>query len=771
MFYTVNILTDNTHMSKNTLLIACALLISTGVSMANIKPKSIEGQGVIRTTITYFEGTKALRKVAVQPESGATVTTPDGARWALDMTSTPVEGQSDATDYTLTWSLVSGEARHAAVSVEFPFSEWSSDNYVFVPASVYDGNRFAVKHINYPPYWYDKSEWRLDMPTTTTVQPTLGTDPDTGGKIELTTGSASTPMMAFHSPKQQAAWMVMTTQGSELGNHGMFIEESAGRKQAQFSIMAPAIREQMAAMGGFVASGDEAANWKTGDKATIRFRLYAFGAPTLNDMMQRFLDVRKDLNTAERREELPFSEGQKLISNLYQEHRWDPAIEMYWLSEVTTNSPSWNFVWQLGWCGGGQCTLPMIMQGSETIKERAKSNLDVIFTKSQAPSGFFNAYGNGREFVSFGYGAPLKNNETLVRSQGDWLYMSQRQFNVIKEQGGSIPAHWTEGTHKLAEAFARLWDKYGQFGQFVDVQTGDICIGGSTSGAIAVGGMALASKTYDDPRYLKIAKEAARKFHRDFILKGYTTGGPGEILSTPDSESAFGLFEGIMALYEVTGEREWLEYAADLLPICASWTVSYDFRFPEKSAMGAIDARSCGSVWASVANKHSAPGICTWSGDSFLKYYRATRDARALELVTDIAHGLPQYISRDDRPVGNMPAGGVCERVNTSDWEGKGNIGGSIFGSCSWVEATSALTFAQIPGLYVEPDTGIFAAFDNIKAEKISHSKGKLTLRLSNPTKFVAEVSTRSESSKKGGKGAKMGNVVLQPGQSMEVTF
>ena len=107
-----------------------------------------------------------------------------------------------------------------------------------------------------------------------------------------------------------------------------------------------------------------------------------------------------------------------------------------------------------------------------------------------------------------------------------------------------------------------------------------------------------------------------------------------------------------------------------LLSICASWTVAYDYHFPTNSAMGRIGAHSCGAVWPNVQNKHGAPAICTWSGDSLLKYYRATGDRRAQELLADIAHGVPQYISRTDHPIGRMPPGGMCERVNLSAWEG-----------------------------------------------------------------------------------------------------
>ncbi|KAA6307498.1 hypothetical protein EZS27_040831, partial [termite gut metagenome] len=248
-------------------------------------------------------------------------------------------------------------------------------------------------------------------------------------------------------------------------------------------------------------------------------------------------EVRKDINPQKRKEVLPFSEVWKILDRLFQQERWNENINVYSYSKPGSTT-SWGGIWQLGWCGGGQNTLAMLLQGNDETRQRALKNLETIFAKTQAPSGLFYVTGDGNEFAT-GY----QYNETLVRSQGDWLYMAQRQFQQIESTGGNVPPSWKSGLRKQADAFAWLWAKYEQFGQFVDVETGDICIGGSTSGAIVCGGLALASQTYHVPRYLEVAEAAADKFYRDFVLKGYTTGGPGDILSAPDSESAFGLFE------------------------------------------------------------------------------------------------------------------------------------------------------------------------------------------------------------------------------------
>jgi len=609
----------------------------------------------------FVQDSRTKHELLMDLRDGAEAADANGVTWRLGVESPAITDQPDAQDYRLTWALTKGQVESASVGVVFEFKDWSSENFVLVPAAVYNGNRFDIKRIGYPPYWYDPNEWRIDMPTTMTPRnPSLGRGPG-GGRIRLNTGDAAVPLLAWQSPAKEVGWMVQTTQDSRFGNHQMLIEENDGRTAARFEIYTPA------------------GSWKAGDTVTIPISVYQFKAKTRIEMLNRFFDARKDLNPVQRKEELPYSAAWTLLNDLYQNHRWDERTGLYWLGEPGPGKP-WCSIWQLGWCGGGIATLPLLTQGDEQVRSHALRNLENIFAKTQAPSGFFYAIGDGEHFAGFGYYEPLKNHESLVRSQGDWLYFAQRQFQQIKAQGGDVPETWMTGLKKQADAFACLWDKRGQFGQFVNVETGDLCVGGSTSGAIVPGGLALASRTFNEDRYLKVAEAAARKYYKDFVTAGYTTGGPGEILSAPDSESAFGLFESYMALYEITGGSEWLRYAKDLLPICASWTVSYDYRFPSDSPMGKIDARSCGAVWANVQNKHGAPAICTWSGDSLLKYFRATGDRRALDLLTDIAHGVPQYISRTDHPIGKLQPGEICERVNLSAWEGPHNVGGSILG-------------------------------------------------------------------------------------------
>ena len=274
---------------------------------------------------------------------------------------------------------------------------------------------------------------------------------------------------------------------------------------------------------------------------------------------------------------------------------------------------------------------------------------------------------------------------------------------------------------KLADGFVKLFDQYGQFGQFVDVHTGEIAVGGSTSAAIACAGLAEAYRFFQNPDYLRVAEESAEFFYQNFLCRGYTTGGPGEILQCPDSESAFGLLESFVVLYEITGKSKWLGYAKECAHYCSSWVVSYNYEFPANSEFGRLGIKSVGSVFANIQNKHAAPGICTLSGDSLYKLWKWTADPLYLDLLKDIALTIGQYISTDQRPICDryidpglpdgerraliaahrMPEGFINERVNLSDWEGAGKVGGIFNGSC-WPETSNLLTLAEVIPLLEE---------------------------------------------------------------------
>jgi hypothetical protein len=145
-------------------------------------------------------------------------------------------------------------------------------------------------------------------------------------------------------------------------------------------------------------------------------------------------------------------------------------------------------------------------------------------------------------------------------------------------------------------------------------------------------------------------------------------------------------------------------------------------------------------------------------------------------LLREIAHNLTQYLSRADRTVGDLPPGWMNERVNLSDWEGKGKIGGIFSGSC-WPEVSVMLTWVEVPGLYVQPDTGLVCAIDHIEVKVVKNDDDHLVLRVTNPTSFKASVKVFSENStgmsRPLGQNALLGcrRILIEPGSTVDAKF
>ncbi|HRK21063.1 MAG TPA: hypothetical protein PLX06_04615, partial [Fimbriimonadaceae bacterium] len=468
---------------------------------------------------------------------------------------------------------------------------------------------------------------------------------------------------------------------------------------------------------------------------------HVFPAESIGDLFARFLDLRKEPNADPGgRQEIPLSAAWDLLERKYNTVNWEERWGYYACGDRQSRYAHW----QIGWVGGIISSHALLSAGTDESRERAMRNLDYVAREGQAPSGLYWSVGIEGEMYSDMVDMSWGEDWHLVRRSGDALYYILRQVGLA---GESAKQEWLDSCRKCADAFVRMWDKYGQFGQFVSEIDGDIRVGGTTSGGIVPAGMALAARAFDEPEYLRIAAESARYYAREFLLRGFTSGGPGEAAQCPDSESAFGLLESLVTLNELTGEPEWLALARKSADQCASWVMSYDFRFPSASTFGRLDMRTTGSVWANAQNKHSAPGICTHSGVSLFRLFRATGDRRYLDLFRDIAHGVPQYLSRADRPVFGMPAGWMCERVNTSDWEVPYMPPGEGFHGGCWCEVSCMLTWAEAPGLYVQPDTGLVCAIDHIDVVSSLREVGKLVVELRNPTKFEARIRVFSERS------------------------
>jgi hypothetical protein len=675
------------------------------------------------------------------------VRTTAGAEWTMHVTSAghlnSVEGQELVAEFRSC-----GYSGQSTAAISFQLSDWSEQNYVLVPGAVYAGNRFGVRELSYAPCWTRLNDHGPDVPTLITDVPRLSTEPDVQSVFHLLTGDAATPAIGIWDKQLAAGWWFVTDQATAHGDTSMHFEESADRSLARITFQAPGIRPftQYEMTTTKVPSTDRGHDFKPGDTVRIRIRLYRFSCMSAIELFTRFADVRKHGQPLSMlAPSLPFSAAWAIQEHKYNRMNWNEQLGYYGVGTIDMKHQDW----QIGWVGGGMSSLALLLEGSEQSVDRALDTLRFIFS-SQTESGFFHGVCYKGQWYGDEFNdapdRPYPEQWHIVRKSADALYFIMKHLIALEQVLPEFvaPASWLEGTRQLADAFVKLWRTYGQFGQWVHTGSGDILIGGSAGASMAPAGLALYSSYIGDDTYLEVAKQSAAYYYERFTVPGVTTGGPGEILQCPDSESAFGLLESYIVLYEMSGDRTWMKRAEAAALQCMTWCVSYDFRFPEGSTFERLGIRTTGSVIANVQNKHSAPGICTLSGDSLLKLYRATGNERYVELLREIAGNLPQYLSREDRPVRgwdghDMPPGYMSERVNMSDWEGKANIGEVIPYSC-WCEVSLMLTYAELPGIYVNLTTNRVTVIDQVKCHLDVAEDGQHKLSVSNPTSYLAKV-------------------------------
>lgn len=562
-------------------------------------------------------------------------------------------------------------------SLNINFNEWDNDCYIMIPGCAYNGNRFQKSMHQYPPM-YSPGETGIYREPLITDVPAL--NPDGSGKIEVTSGDMTVPCVGIYDRRRKESFFIFAEQEIKGENIGFTVASGS------IKISYPAKRDLVYRICRSEKTADDRGiSVNNGEKISSRYQIHTSGCDSMAEFYRQFFAVRKCVMSDERADFMYTKELWDIMEN----HFNTDCFSGEYFAEVSKK-------WQCGWVGGGMSTYPLLKYGNNISKNRAEQTLDYL-SKKQAPSGFYYGIVENGVIKDDSFGTEGMEDIHLIRKSADVLYFWFKNFTAVTPK-----EEWLKSAQKCADAFVKLFDDYGSFGQFVNVITGEMVVGGSFAGAIAPAALVKAWEFFGKEEYMTTAKIVLEYYVDEFLKTGVTNGGPGEILCAPDSETAFALLESCVALYESDKELRWLGFAETIAHYCSSWVVTYAYKFPSESEFGRLNINTVGSVFANVQNKHSAPGICTLSGDSLLKLYRYTGNSEYLELIKDIAYFIPQCVSTNKRPIyswDNPPVklkeGYICERVNMSDWETKKCIGGVFNFSC-WPETSLILSYVEL---------------------------------------------------------------------------
>jgi hypothetical protein len=677
-----------------------------------------------------------------------------GANWDLSLS----EG---APACELTATVVRGSAEQAAFGLAFDDPEWTPENYVLIPGAVYNGNRFASQPYKYSPPAVGPAPG-TDEPLHIGDIPRLALEPGPSHLDQMSIDGAI-PGIGIYYPKRKKALVILTVQKNELGPLGIEVIENEARDHARLLLMSPGFRhDKYFTIDGYTRpSPDTAANLPEGTSVTLPFHLHWIDCDAIQDLFDFLFEHRQDcFDPVPLRNEIPFSAAWDLLHAKHNHTNWLPEYNFYQVS-ILQDPPNPFMLFQVGWVGGMMIQLPLIQEGDAQSLERCLKMFDFFF-KAQTEYGLFYPFFNGREFHGemkqdideHGVGTIEKKAKpwTLVRRIGDAIYFLTRSFRLLEEKGlgESIKPAWKAGLRKNVEAVLDIWSRHHDFGQYIDIHTGEIVIARSTAAAMMPAALVEAARYFEEPAWIQTAAEIGERFRTHDLAEGVTCGGPGDCVQAPDSESIAALIESFILLHEETGEEKWLKATADAIAQTASWVLAYDYEFPAGTALQQIGAQSRGSFLANAQNKTGVPGICTLSGQGILRAYRATGNEAWMDLLRDISHTIPQYLARADKKIPTrltwgrkglteQPEGWICERVNVTQW---GEAIGEISAYSCWCEVAMMLTFAELPGVYWDTSNRKVFVLDHIEA---TVSEDGTSLSLHNPTAFPARVKILAE--------------------------
>jgi len=405
--------------------IAFSLCIITAQAQTNTKKALQKVEGNITLDVLHYDGTNLLSKEAIKPNQQKD--------WQSKFVESTVN-RDGSIDVSASFKLINGTAPSTAVAINFNFDNWSRDNYVLVPAIVYNGNRYNSIGNGYNPDYPKDMYYNPAVPLTISNDPRLSIEKNKASLVELQTGNAATPAMCFFSPAEKKGFIVLTEQGSEPNkNNGLSIVENAAQNKCSFTITAPTMRKLAAGFGDFHKSGDKAPDWKAGDSLAIHFKLYVFDANNIPDLLTKFIQVRKAFTGANRpRNWLPMSKEEQLAVTINSNNFREFPVGGFYLTGNSTG-------FDLGWVGGLINTYPMLALNDDKERKRVGEELDFVVHKMQGESGYF--YGvvtADGDLITEKANPDFPAMQAMVRKNCSVLLWLIKHLLLLKAQGMAI---------------------------------------------------------------------------------------------------------------------------------------------------------------------------------------------------------------------------------------------------------------------------------------------------------------------------------------------
>lgn len=283
-----------------------------------------------------------------------------------------------------------------------------------------------------------------------------------------------------------------------------------------------------------------------------------------------------------------------------------------------------------------------------------------------------------------------------ARTMAEAALFTARALASERAAGRDHP-HWEvalRGT--LALAIGGL-DAEGNPGSMYHARTGAVLASAGAAGLTWAAALAEASQLLTEPSWLATAESVGRYYAR-FVHSQTLCGAPEDVDLAPTSEDGVAAVLAYMALFRLTGSREWLDLAREGADWMLTFRYTYNTAFDPHTLLGSYGFATRGADQASPANQH-LHGYGLMCTAEMVELSRACADPHYAQRAAETLACLRQFIARTDGDF-NARKGMTSERYyQTECFQPKGML---LTLSHSWslgvllLAAEDALTLPEL---------------------------------------------------------------------------
>ncbi len=251
--------------------------------------------------------------------------------------------------------------------------------------------------------------------------------------------------------------------------------------------------------------------------------------------------------------------------------------------------------YEIGWCGQNVTIAEMHIRKYLKTKDEAylTVGLGILDTwlRRQHPSGAVSVHADH----------PMCDTERIDSCNEGWLLWKLVWCVQLLKKSGIDTAKYEKACEGIASYYLEYF-KDGGFPQISD-PLGRVIIKEGCAGTMLTLGFLVAYKHFGKPEYFERGK-AAFDFYYDNFLANSIAGGGALDTYCIDKESAGPVLRAALLMYELTGEKEYVEKAKQVAYYLMSWTYYHDVPFPKDSDCAKVGVRTTGGTSVSTAHHH-----------------------------------------------------------------------------------------------------------------------------------------------------------------------